>query len=68
MNKETNTSIREKGHWIERTDWQRIIGTVTSECSVCHTIFHGKKRSRGDGKGGKFCEECGADMRGKEPE
>lgn len=50
------------GFWIEHTTWNGAFGQIHSECSVCGTIYSCKKGSRGDGKGGKFCEECGAKM------
>ena len=52
------------GCWIDRTQWIGSLGRVRTECSVCGTIYQHKPGSRGDGKGGKFCEECGAKMDG----
>ena len=52
------------GCWIDRTQWIGSLGHVRTECSVCGTIYQHKPGSRGDGKGGKFCEECGAKMDG----
>lgn len=52
------------GEWIDRTEWFGTLGVHKRECSVCHTRFDGKPYSRGDGKGSKFCDECGAKMEG----
>ena len=50
------------GHWIDKTVWYGRLGHIRTQCSVCKTVYIGKPGSRGDGKGGKFCEECGAKM------
>lgn len=52
------------GRWIDKTEWIGSFGQVRTECSICGTIYPHKPGSRGDGKGGKFCEECGARMDG----
>lgn len=54
------------GKWIDKTVWNGCFGHIRTQCSVCGTVFEGKPGSRGDGKGGKFCEECGAKMDLKE--
>ena len=54
------------GRWIDKTEWIGSFGQIKTECSVCGTIYPHKPGSRGDGKGGKFCEECGARMDGAE--
>ena len=50
------------GQWIEYTHWIGAFGQIYSKCSECGTTYSGRKGSRGDGKGGKFCEECGTKM------
>ena len=52
------------GRWIDKTEWIGSFGQVRTECSICGTIYPHKPGSRGDCKGGKFCEECGARMDG----
>ena len=52
------------GYWIEYVTWIGAFGQIHSKCSVCGTIYNCKRGSRGNGKGGKFCEECGAKMDG----
>ena len=54
------------GRWIDKTVWWGGLGHIRAQCSVCGTVYDGKPGSRGDGKGGKFCEECGAKMDLKE--
>ena len=48
-----------RGKWIDRTHWIGTFGHIRYECSACGFIRYGK---RNDGKGEKFCEECGAKM------
>lgn len=50
------------GRWIEYTYWIGSFGQIHTKCSECGTDYPCRKGSRGDGKGGKFCEECGAKM------
>ena len=50
------------GRWIDKTVWEGCFGHIRTQCSVCGTVYPNKPGSRGDGKGGKFCEECGAKM------
>lgn len=54
------------GRWIDKTVWVGGLGHIRTQCSVCGTVYPNKPGSRGDGKGGKFCEECGAKMDLKE--
>ena len=56
------------GRWIDRTEWFGRIGKCQYECSVCGYMREGKPQSRYDGKGGKFCDECGARMDGEQNE
>lgn len=49
-------------HWIDRTYWYGNLGKCEYECSHCGYRINHKPQSRGDGKGGKFCDECGAIM------
>lgn len=57
------------GHWIDWTDWTVLecgkFGHPVYKCSNCGY----KKRTPNEGsfdphKGGKFCDECGAKLRG----
>ncbi len=50
------------GRWIEYTFWIGSFGQIYTRCSVCETKYPGRKGGRGDGRGGKYCEECGAKM------
>lgn len=50
------------GKWIEYTYWIGSFGQINTKCSVCGTNYPCRKGGRGDGKGGKYCEECGAKM------
>lgn len=50
------------GRWIEYTYWIGSFGQIHTKCSECGTDYPSRKGSRGDGKGGKYCEECGAKM------
>jgi hypothetical protein len=54
------------GRWIEYTYWIGAFGQIHTKCSECGTDYPCRKGGRGDGKGGKFCEECGAKMDLKE--
>ena len=58
----------QRGEWIEYTDWSGIIGQNRAVCSNCGFGKNGKPFTRGDGKGGKYCEECGAKMKRKDAE
>ena len=53
-------------HWIEKTDWYHGIGRIHCTCSNCGYTVDYKPGSRGDGRGGKFCDDCGAKMDGGE--
>lgn len=50
------------GKWVDKTVWIRGIGHYKYECSCCGYVVNHKPKSRGDGKGGKYCDECGAKM------
>ena len=50
------------GKWIEYTYWIGTFGQIHTKCSNCGTDYPSRKGGRGDGKGGKYCEECGAKM------
>ena len=50
------------GEWAEETMWIGSFGQIRTTCSVCGTTYPDRPGSRGDGKGGKFCGECGAKM------
>lgn len=49
-------------HWIEKTDWYFGIGRIHCTCSNCGYTVDYKPGSRGDSRGGKFCDDCGAMM------
>lgn len=51
-------------HWIEKTEWYHGIGRIHCTCSNCGYTVDYKPGSRGDGRGGKFCDDCGAKMDG----
>lgn len=54
------------GRWIDKTTWFGSIGKCCYECSECGYQIPYKPQSRGDGKGSKYCDECGARMDGGE--
>ena len=56
------------GKWIDKTIWFGSIGKCCYECSECGYQIQYKPQSRGDGKGGKYCDDCGARMDGNEVE
>ena len=49
-------------HWIEKIDWQSSTGHIHYICSNCGYHIKYKPGSRGDGRGHKFCDDCGAMM------
>lgn len=51
-------------HWIDKSVWDlgRHLGQWRVECSNCHFTKDWKPFSRGNGKGDKYCDECGALM------
>lgn len=51
-------------HWIEKIDWQSSTGHIHYICSNCGYHIKYKPGSRGDGRGHKFCDDCGAMMDG----
>lgn len=52
------------GKWVDKTVWLRGVGLCRYECSYCGYVVDSKPGSRGSGKGGKYCDECGAKMVG----
>ena len=50
------------GNWVDKTVWIGGIGHCRYECSRCGYVVNHKPNSRGDGKGGKYCDECGTKM------
>lgn len=50
------------GHWIDKTEWHGNIGFCCYECSNCGYVRDNKPKSRGDGRGCNFCDDCGAKM------
>lgn len=56
-----NSEVR-CGYWIEKTHWFGSFGKTYHRCSECGTEYEGVPFTRGDGKGSKFCEECGVKM------
>ena len=53
------------GKWIDKPVWLRGVGLCRYECSYCGYVVDSKPGSRGSGKGGKYCDECGAKMDGE---
>lgn len=53
------------GKWIDKTVWLRGVGLCRYECSYCGYVVDSKPGSRGSGKGGKYCDECGTKMDGE---
>lgn len=49
-------------HWTEKIDWQSGTGHIHYTCSNCGYTVRYKPGTRGDGRGGKFCDDCGAMM------
>ena len=49
-------------HWIEQNEWYHGIGLIKCTCSNCGYTVAYKPGSRSDGRGGKFCDDCGAMM------
>ena len=58
MNNETTITA----HWIDRTDWLGSLAIYQYECSNCGFLIGHKPFNRADGKGDKYCEECGCKM------
>ena len=56
------------GTWLNDSAWFENCGERRYKCSCCGYIVWGKPQSRKDGKGGKFCDECGSQMSGVENE
>lgn len=52
------------GKWIDKSEWHGTWGVCRYECSCCGYTIPRKPFSRGDGKGSKYCDECGARMDG----
>lgn len=55
----TDTSQAE---WIDHTEWIGSFGMCKYTCSACGFTINEKPFSAGNGKGSKYCEECGARM------
>lgn len=51
-----------QAEWIDNTEWIGSFGMCRYTCSACGFTKNGKPFSAGNGKGSKFCEECGAKM------
>ena len=56
------------GRWIDKTDWRSNIGFCCYKCSNCGYVRTSKPKTRRDGLGGNFCENCGAKMDESEEE
>lgn len=54
--------IEPVAEWIDNTEWIGAFGMCRYTCSACGFIKNEKPFSAGNGKGSKFCEECGAKM------
>ncbi len=48
--------------WIDNTEWIGSFGMCRYTCSACGFTKNEKPFSAGNGKGDKYCEECGAKM------
>lgn len=51
-----------QAEWIDNTEWIGAFGMCKYTCSACGFIKNEKPFSAGNGKGSKYCEECGAKM------
>lgn len=51
-----------QAEWVDDTEWIGSFGMCRYTCSACGFIKNEKPFSAGNGKGSKFCEECGAKM------
>lgn len=49
-------------HWVDKTDWLGTLAIYKYACSNCGFTIGHKPFSRADGKGDKYCEECGCKM------
>lgn len=54
--------IEPVAEWIDNTEWIGSFGMCRYTCSACGFTKNEKPFSAGNGKGSKFCEECGAKM------
>lgn len=50
-------------YWINKTVWENNYGICHYQCSNCGYEVKYKPENE-EGKGGNFCEECGALMKG----
>ena len=46
-------------HWVDKTDWLGTLAIYKYACSNCGFTIGHKPFSRADGKGDKYCAECG---------
>ena len=51
-----------QAEWIDNTEWIGSFGMCKYTCSACGFTKNEKPFSAGNGKGSKYCEECGAKM------
>lgn len=56
-----NTNVLQ-AEWIDNTEWIGAFGMCRYTCSACGFIKNEKPFSADNGKGSKYCEECGAKM------
>lgn len=54
--------IEPVAEWIDNTEWIGAFGMCRYACSACGFTKNEKPFSAGNGKGSKFCEECGCKM------
>lgn len=59
--KSVNTNALQ-AEWIDHTEWIGSFGMCRYTCSACGFTKNEKPFSAGNGKGSKYCEECGAKM------
>lgn len=49
-------------YWVDKTDWLGTLAIYKYECSNCGFLIGHKPFNRADGKGDKYCAECGCKM------
>ena len=59
---ELTEQTRKTAQWLDRTDWLGTLAIYKYACSNCGFTIGHKPFSRADGKGDKYCAECGCKM------
>lgn len=57
-----NIETTKTAHWVDKTDWLGTLAIYQYECSNCGFLIGHKPFNRADGKGDKYCAECGCKM------